>query len=38
MFQPGAWSDDTNMMICIANAMIQDGKINLHTIAKNFQD
>ena len=38
MFQPGAWSDDTDMMICIANAMIQDSKINLHTIAKNFQD
>ena len=38
MFQPAAWGDDTDMMICIANAMIQDGKINLHTIAKNFQD
>ena len=38
MFQPAAWSDDTNMMICIVNAMIQDDKINLHTIAKNFQD
>lgn len=36
-FQPGSWSDDTNMMLCIANAIIEDKGINLHTIARNFK-
>ena len=37
-FQPGMWSDDTDMMLCIANAIIEDKGINLHTIARNFKD
>ncbi len=37
-FQLGRWSDDTDMMLCIANAMIEDKGINLHTIAKNFKN
>lgn len=36
-FQPGSWSDDTDMMLCIANAIIEDKGINLHTIARNFK-
>ena len=36
-FQPGSWSDDTDMMLCIANAIIEDNGINLHTIARNFK-
>lgn len=37
-FQQGMWSDDTDMMLCIANAIIEDKEINLHTIARNFKD
>ena len=37
-FQQGMWSDDTDMMLCIANAIIEDKGINLHTIARNFKD
>ena len=37
-FQLGRWSDDTDMMLCIANAMIENKGINLHTIAKNFKN
>lgn len=37
-FQPGMWSDDTDTMLCIANAIIEDKGINLHTIARNFKD
>lgn len=36
-FQLGSWSDDTDMMLCIANAIIEDKGINLHTIARNFK-
>lgn len=36
-FQPGSWSNDTDMMLCIANAIIEDKGINLHTIARNFK-
>lgn len=36
-FQPSSWSDDTDMMLCIANAIIEDKGINLHTIARNFK-
>ena len=36
-FQPGSWRDDTDMMLCIANAIIEDKGINLHTIARNFK-
>lgn len=34
----GAWTDDTDMMLCIANAMIKDKDIKLSTIAKKFKD
>ena len=34
----GAWTDDTDMMLCIANAIIKDKDIKLTTIAKNFKD
>ena len=37
-FQPGMWSDDTDMMLCIAYAIIEDKGINLHTIARNFKN
>lgn len=37
-FQPGMWSDDTDMMLCIANAIIEVKGINLHTIARNFKN
>lgn len=37
-FQQGMWSDDTDMMLCIANAIIEDKGINLHTIARNFKN
>ena len=34
----GAWTDDTDMMLCIANAIIKDKDIKLSTIAQNFKD
>ena len=34
----GDWTDDTDMMLCIANAIINDKGVNLSTIAKNFKD
>ena len=34
----GAWTDDTDMMLCIANAIIKDKDIRLSTIAQNFKD
>ena len=35
----GDWTDDTDMMLCIANAFISDnGEIRSDTIAKNFWD
>ncbi|WP_314665418.1 ADP-ribosylglycohydrolase family protein [Prevotella aurantiaca] len=37
-FQLGAWSDDTDMMLCIANAFIEESDFNLHTIARNFKN
>lgn len=33
----GEWTDDTDMMLCIAEAIIEDGTINLTTIARNFK-
>ena len=33
----GDWSDDTDMMLCIAKAIIKDRCINLETIAHNFK-
>lgn len=34
----GSWTDDTEMMLCIANAIIEDKEIKLSTIARNFKD
>lgn len=34
----GDWTDDTEMMLCIANAIIQDKDIRLSTIARNFKE
>ena len=33
----GEWTDDTDMMLCIANAVIEDKGVNLSHIAKNFK-
>ena len=34
----GDWTDDTDMMICIANAVIKDKGVNLTSIARNFKE
>lgn len=34
----GDWTDDTDMMLCIANAIIKDKGVNLYTVAQNFKD
>ena len=34
----GDWTDDTDMMLCIANAVIKDKGVNYTTIAHNFKD
>lgn len=34
----GDWTDDTDMMLCIANAVIRDKGVKLTTIAQNFKD
>ncbi len=34
----GCWTDDTDMMLCIANAIIKDREIKLSTVARNFKD
>lgn len=33
----GAWTDDTDMMLCIANAIIETGKADIATVARNFK-
>lgn len=37
-WKPGEWTDDTDMMLCIANAMLEDQGIKLETVARNFKD
>ena len=37
-WQIGDWTDDTDMMLCIANAVIKDKGVNYTTIAHNFKD
>ena len=37
-WRKGVWTDDTDMMLCIANAIIKDKDIKLSTIAQNFKD
>lgn len=34
----GDWTDDTDMMLCIANAVIEDNGVNYNNIAQNFKD
>ncbi len=34
----GQWSDDTEMMLCIARAMIKDKCVNPLSVAKNFKE
>lgn len=34
----GDWTDDTDMMLCIANAIIQDKGVNTITIAQHFKE
>lgn len=36
-WKTGAWTDDTDMMLCILDGYIE-GKFNLHAIAQNFKD
>ena len=33
----GDWTDDTDMMLCIANAVIKDKGVNYTSIARNFK-
>ena len=33
----GEWTDDTDMMLCIANAIVEDKRVDLSHIAKNFK-
>ena len=37
-WKPGEWTDDTDMMLCIANAMIEDQGIKPETVARNFKN
>ena len=38
-WRQGAWTDDTDMMICILDSLIHnEGKVNLFHIAKKFKD
>lgn len=34
----GDWTDDTDMMLCIATAVIKDNGVNYTSIAQNFED
>ncbi len=34
----GDWTDDTDMMLCIANAVVKDKGVNLTSIVRNFKD
>ena len=33
---PGEWTDDTDMMLCITDAMLEDRGVNPMTVARNF--
>ena len=35
-FRPGAWTDDTDMMLCVARVIAEGKGIDLHAIAQNF--
>lgn len=34
----GDWTDDTDMMLCIANAIIKDKRVDYTSIARNFKE
>ncbi len=34
----GDWTDDTDMMLCIADAVIEDKGVNFYNIARHFKD
>ena len=36
-WMPGEWTDDTDMMLCIANAMLEKQGIKLDAVARNFK-
>lgn len=36
-WQPGDWTDDTDMMLCIAEAVIKDKELNSQSVAQNFK-
>lgn len=36
-WKKGAWTDDTDMMLCILSAF-ENGKFNLHKVARNFKN
>ena len=36
-WKAGEWTDDTDMMLCIADAMIEDKDICLNRVAQNFK-
>lgn len=36
-WKKGAWTDDTDMMLCILSAF-EEGKFNIHKVARNFKD
>ena len=37
-WRPGEWTDDTDMMLCIAHAMREDRGVRLETVARNFKN
>ncbi len=36
-WQCGEWTDDTDMMLCIAQAIVEDRQVDVSHIAKNFK-
>ena len=34
----GDWTDDTDMMLCIANAVIEDKGVDFYNIARHFKE
>ena len=34
----GDWTDDTDMMLCIAEAIIEDKGVNMQNIARHFKE
>ena len=34
----GDWTDDTDMMLCIAEAVIEDKGVNMQNIARHFKE